>query len=609
MSGSWPAEQASAATAQPPTALPPPETHRRRHRWLLIPVVALILAAGLLLVATIRVTERHEPPANVVRFTLPFPNDTQPLDGAQFAVSPDGTTVALAARADANGQSQLWVRRLQGLDWRELPRTDGAAFPFWSPDSRHVGFFADRRLKRIDVESGLTQTVCDAANGSGGAWGQNDAIVFADGHGPLFRVPASGGSRKPITKLDSGRGEISHHWPQFLGDGHHFVFFADSAEPRNRRTYIAETDAEGRAELTPAGVAVAADDRLLLSRDTVLVAQRVDIAHARIATNDVRTIAGAEAVGGDLARGPSVAAARSVLLYRNASPRLSQLIWLDAGGRAVGRVGDPNDDHDAALSPDGRAVAVARPDARTARSNLWLIDLARGSNQRLTFGDGEDRYPVWSPDGTRIAFASRRNGEHVLMTISTNGGGHEDKRAMSPQPLQPTHWSVDGRVVLYTTAGSKTGLDVWALPMTGDGRASPILQSTFNESDAHLSPDGRWLAYVSNESGRDEIYVQPFAQPTGKWMVSGTGATHPQWRRDGRELVFLSSDGQVMAAPFGASAGDGLRLDTARPLFSMHGSSDVMMTWDARRFLVQAPIDLERRPELHVVLNWMTELR
>jgi len=573
----------------------------------LIAAVALAFAVGLLLFATIRVTDRDEPPANVVRFTLPFPNDTQALDGAQFAVSPDGTTVALAARAAANGQSQLWVRRLQGLDWRELPRTDGAAFPFWSPDSRHVGFFADQRLKRIDVESGLTQTVCDAANGGGGAWGQNEAIVFADGRGPLFRVQASGGSPKPITTLESW--EISHHWPQFLGDGHHFVFFANSLEPRHRRTYIAETDAEGRAELTPAGVVVAADDHLLFLRDTVLVAQRVDIANARIATNEVRTIAGAEAVGGDIARGPSVAASRSVLLYQHASPRLSQLTWFDARGQAIGRVGDSNADRDPALSPDGRAVAVARPDERSARSNLWLIDLARGSNQRLTFGDGEDRYPVWSPDGARLVFASRRNGEHVLMTISADGGGKEDKRAMSPQPLQPTHWSVDGRVVLYTTAGSKTGLDVWALPMTGDGRASPILQSTFNESDAQLSPDGRWLAYVSNESGRDDIYVQPFPQQTGKWMVSGTGATHPQWRRDGRELLFLSSDGQVMAAPFSASAHDGLRLDAARPLFSFHGSSDVMMTWDARRFLVQAPIDLERRPELHVVLNWMTELQ
>src|SRR5262245_43189298 len=376
--------------------------HARRRRWLTIPAIGLVLAVAML-IAFMRVPRRNTvtPLAATVRFTLPYPAGTESIDGAQFAVSPDSTSVVVAARS-ADGSTALWLRRLQALDWQELSGTNGALYPFWSPDSRHVGFFAERRLKRIDVGNGLTQIVCDAPDGRGGAWGAHGEIVFApDASGPLVRVAASGGAIQPITN-----GQTAHLWPHFIDD-RHLVFFANAADDPSRGNFLLDLGTGAQTLVAQRVVAaVPAGGVLLYAHNGTLVAQRIDAPQSEQGP-ELRTIAGADDIGGPMSIGPNHAATPTVLVYRRVQPKLTELLWFDRSGRAIGAEGQPADYRGAAISPDGRTVVVARSDERRNVSNLWRIDLARSATSRLTFGSDRDLYPVWSPDATRVAFVSR----------------------------------------------------------------------------------------------------------------------------------------------------------------------------------------------------------
>lgn len=607
-------QESAVIERQESTVITPPESPAVRHahapwpRWRTGAAVALLVAIGALLFF-VAISRRNDAPPFpiVVRFTLPFPNETRALEGPQFAPSPDGTAIALAARG-ADGQSRLWVRRLRGLDWQELPRTDGAAYPFWSPDSQHVGFFADRRLQRINLASGLTQTVGDAPDGRGGTWGSGDDIVFAPGaRGALMRVTAVGGTPQPITTLDRSRAEVAHLWPMFLEDGRRFVYFANTADRRNGGSYVGDVSNGSKALVVGRDVVtVPVGDLLLFSQDRTLITQRFDAARGEL-HDSAQAIAGAVDVGGPRMSGPSFAASTHVLVYRNSSPPISRLVWFDRRGEVSGEVSAPADYRTPALSPDGRRIAVARADDRTNGSNLWLLDVERNMSTRLTFGPHQDASPLWSPDGDRIVFASRRDGLVRLMTTSAAGGGVEEEIAASPQMVRLSDWSIDGRTLLYTTQDPKTGLDVWAIPLTGDRKPWALIQTPFNESDARLSPDGRWVAYVSNESGLDQVYVRSFPRPESKWQASVNGGTHPQWRRDGRELLFVAADGTLTSV--GVDAGPTLRLGGAVQLTRLPSATEFATTPDGQRLLVQVPQDGANAAELDVVVNWRSELR
>jgi Tol biopolymer transport system component len=608
--GVGPEESASVTQQESTRALQ--QTRAKRHRWLVMAGVALLLALVVLSGFMLRRIQDAAAPAppltsSTVRFTLPYPDGTEAIDGAQFAVSPDGKNVVVAARA-ADGSSRLWLRRLQALDWQELSGTVGAVYPFWSPDSRHVGFFADRRLKRIDLGNALTQVVCEAPDGHGGAWGAHNEIVFAPGGaGPLFRVAASGGAPEQITKLEAGQMETAHLWPHFIGDDHHLVFFANAADPRGKGNLLLDLERGIRAIVAQHDVAVVpAGGTLLFAHTGTLAVQRLDLARPAPEL-DLRMIAGADSIGGPMSVGPNYAATSTVLVYRQVQPRLSELVWFDRSGRAIGNEGEPADYRGIAISPDGRAIVAGRLDERKNVSNLWRIDVARSTTSRLTFGTDRDIDPVWSPDGRRVAFASRREGQPnlALTAMSVAGDGKKDQLVEGPLDMHPTDWSRDSSLLIYTSNDPRTHLDVWAVPLAGERRPSPIAQTPFNESDAHLSPDGRSIAYVSDETGRDEVFVRSFPSPEGKWLISSNGGRRPRWRADGREVFFTSPDGMLMAAS--VQARPLFEAGPPQPLFEIRHASDYAVAPDGR-FLVQLPRETPGGNQLHVVLNWMTEV-
>jgi serine/threonine-protein kinase len=393
----------------------------------------------------------------------------------------------------------------------------------------------------------------------------------------------------------------------FLEDGRHFVYFANTADRRNSRSYLGDLGNGSTVLVVGRDVAtVPAGDRLLFAQDRTLITQRFDAARGEF-HDSAQAIAGAVDVGGPRMSGPSFAASTQVLIYRNSRPPISRLVWFDRRGAVGGEVSTPAEYEAPALSPDGRRIAVARADDRTNGSNLWLLDVERNLSMRLTFGPQQDASPLWSPEGDRIAYASRRDGLMRLMTTSVAGGGVEQEIAASPQMVSVSDWSIDGRTLLYTTQDPKTGLDIWAIPLTGDRKPWALIQTPFNESDARLSPDGRWVAYVSNESGIDQVYVRSFPKAESKWQISANGGTHPHWSRDGRELLFVAAGD--MLASVRVDSEPAFRVSEAVQISRLPGATGFELTPDGQRVLVQMPEDGANANELHVIVNWRSELK
>jgi serine/threonine protein kinase/Tol biopolymer transport system component len=525
-------------------------------------------------------------------------------DPASFAVSPDGRRLVFVASGDS---SRLWLRSLDGTTAQPMAGTEGARFPFWSPDSRSVGFFAATKLKRIDIGGGLPHTLTDIGdNPGGGTWSPDGIILFAPlTLSPLYRISASGVEKAAVTKLQE-TGGISHRFPQFLPGGRQFLFFSTGGG-ETQGIYMGSLNSPEIKRLTSADTAgaYAPPGWLLYLRQDTLVARRFDIARGEL-TGDPITIANPVASSSNNYGAFSVSSA-GLLSYRaGGSGSQRQLTWFDRSGKAVGMVGPPDDSiQDLRLSRDGRRVAVDRDVANN--TDVSIIDGPR--MPRFTFDPAIDFSPVWSPDGSRIVFASNRKGHFDLFLKPSNGESAEELLLESAENKNPNDWSSDGRFILYLSTNPQTAYDLWVLPLSGDRKPFAFLKTKADERGGHFSPDGRWVSYQSNESGRFEIYVRPFPGPGGQWQISTAGGVGPRWRSDGKELYFVAPDGSVMAASI-ATEGETLQSGPPQKLFQpriLKAGTTGRVQYDVAsdgRFLIDVPVEQSATTPITLLMNW-----
>jgi Tol biopolymer transport system component len=605
-----------------------------------VAVLFLFTAAAV----TFLLLRQPAPEMRAMQFLITPPPDnpfTHPYAGT--AVSPDGRYLVFGAAPTGNEiGAPLWLRPMDSLSAHIIPGTEDGNFPFWSPDSKSIAFFAGAKLKRADIAGGSPQVLCDdptsstaASAGVGGVWNREGVILFG-GTGGLLRVAASGGVAAPVTKTDASRHEIAHGFPQFLPDGKRFLYFIQSSDSNVTGVYAGSLDRpEERVQIlrTDAKAIYAAPvsgrpGDLLYLRDQTLMAQRFDSGNLRL-----------EGEPAPLAEGVTILQARAafwvsdagLLVYRkgSAAPR-TKMTWMSRDGKRLEEVGLEDTYGHVRLSPDGKRAAVARQDATDSRNrDVWLFDFGRAVMTRLTFDPKNDSLPVWSPDGRQIAFMSDRSGVFQVYRKDAGGGGQEEQLTEGPNPKQVTDWSRDGRYLLYNENAPKTQDDLWALPVeeatgsSGRGAAKPILvlQTPFRERYAVFSPDGKWIAYESNESGQDEVYVMAFpgvaSAPAGKWQVSNQGGNRPKWRGDGKELFYVSPGGTYIVAVAIRSSATGVESDTPRRLFSVPQvppsgpvPSPYDVTADGQRFLMLLPPGgAPGAAPLTVVVNWQAGLK
>ena len=441
--------------------------------------------------------------------------------------------------------------------------TDGAYLPFWSPDSGAVAFFANGKLKRVDVNGGSVQTLANAQTGGGGTWNQNGVILFASIGRPIARVPATGGEPVALPQLTQ---QGSDFLPQFLPDGRHFLYYV-RASPEVRGVYVGALDEplEPRRLLeSDTGVVYASSGHLLFGRQRTLFAQRFDPSGLELTGNP---FAIAEGIASSVELAVSVSGNRSIVYRAVSGSAARQFVWFERSGKEVARLGEALNTTLSvpSLSPDGQRVALYR--SLGASPDVWTFDVRRGVLSRLTSDPADDVMPVWSPDGRRIVFGSNRSGTHALY-MKPADGGEEQLLYSAERPAVPTDWSADGRFVLFGSFDSKGSADIWALAFDGR-KAFPVVQTGFDDEFGQFSPDGKWIAYQSNESGRAEVYVQSFLDSGHRRMISTNGGAEVRWSRDGKEIFYIDRDGRLTVVPIRASSAAGdPDVGAAVPLFT-----------------------------------------
>ena len=568
---------------------------RERLAWMSAVALVTLMAAAAIVWAL-----RPVPTAPEMRVEINTPPTADPTS---LAISPDGQKVVFAATSE--GRSRLWLRSLESVSARPLAGTEGYfLLPFWSPDSRSVGFFADGQLKRMDIGGGSAQELANAGLGLGGTWNRDGTILFTPGPvSPIFRIPATGGEPAAVTRLERPQ-QQHHNFPAFLPDGRHFLYYVHSPEARG--VYVGQLDGSETRRLldadAPAGYA--SSGHLLFVRQGTLFAQQLDPVRLELTGSPV-PVAERVTVGWGLPVAAVSISAAGPLVYRSGSAGQPHFVWVDRSGKEMGKVSpDSAEAIGPSLSPDDRRVALFR--VVSGNVDVWLLDLGRSVVSRFTSDAADDIYPIWSPDATRIVFSSNRKGVMDLYQKPASGAGSEELLLSTAQAKFATDWSLDGRFLLYGSEDPKASSDIWASPMDGDRKPFPVVQTNFDERDGRFSPDGKWIAYESNESGRAEIYVQPFPGPGGKWLISTAGGQQARWRRDGKELFYMAPDNRLMAVPIQlASNGQAVEAGAPVPLFGMRisGLGDYMVASTGQQFLMNTVTEEATSP-ITVILNW-----
>jgi len=579
---------------------------------------AAVSAVAAVALGFVHFRESHEDPRVITTSVLP-PDKSTYGNGSMPMISPDGRRLVVAIRM-SDQTNRLWVRELASEAGRLLAGADNATNPFWSPDSRFVAFFADGKLKKIDVAGGPAITLCDTVSGRGGTCNKDGIIVFApNANRNLFRVSAAGGSVSPVTTLDQALQEDSHRYPWFLPDGHHFLFTVRTGDAGKTGIYVGDLDSGTRRFVVAANsnAVYAEPNYVLYGREGTLMAQPFDAGRLQT-TGDAVPIAEQVDFINDI-QGQFSASEGGVLVYTSGSGvRGSRITWFDRQGKAVGTVGEAGFYRTVSLSPDGTRAIIN--DAR-AQNDLWLFDLGRRTSTRFTFDPRTDQDGIWSPDGSQIVWGSTRKGPQDLYRKGSNGAGEEQVLLASDQGKRPSDWSKDGHFILYETSTLKTREDLMTLPLKADGLPAgppiPFLSTTFNEVSGRFSPDGHWVAYISDESGRPEVYVRPFPTSSsgGKWQVSTAGGVEPIWRRDGKELFYLSADRRLMSVEVSTSPSFKAAVPKALFTATITGGAVVagVHRWDVapdgQRFLINVPSEAAVTTPMTLVVNWQEGLK
>ena len=607
----------SAVSSQTEPALPvrpAPVKWRGRMPWIVTGLFAM-LAAFAFLLPYLRPAQKQE--VEAVRLTIP-----PPARGvvSTLSVSPDGRRVVYGA-PNTDGKQVLWLRSLDSTTAQPLPGTDNPFFTtFWSPDSRFLGFVSstDNKLKRVDVNGGAPQSLANAPNGRGGTWNRDGVIVFAPAaEGPLSRVSSTGGPVTEVTALDQSRKEISHRYPWFLPDGRHFLFFARGATYEGNSVCVGSLDSKEFKRLINAdsGAVYSPPGYLLYVREGTLMAHRFDLERLELKDEPIPI---ADAVIGfdltsNLARF-SVSENGVLVYYGGTEFNKADLIWVDRKGRQIGEVAKAADYGYIRLSRDNKRLVTALRDPST-RWDLWIFDLADGGQTRFTFDSANEVFPIWSPDGARIAFSSNRSGQVNMYQKLSNGSGNEEQILVSDQPIFCNDWSSDGEFIVFHKLSGTTRADIWVLPLSGDRRPFAYLETQFGEREARFSPNGRWIAYTSDETGPREVYIQSFPIGRGKWQISRGGGGPPKWRADGKEIFYVSGD-TLMSVEV-KMVGDTFEMATPQPLFEIRGAplpgalggAAFDASADGQKFLIGISVQEATFTPITVVLNWTADLR
>ena len=555
--------------------------------------------------------------ARVMRLSILPPERATLIAGQAPTVSPDGARLVFVV-TDATGRTMLYLIALDSTAAQPLVGTEGAGLPFWSPNSRELGFFAGGKLKKIDIAGGQPVTLADAPVPRGGSWNQDGLIIFTPAPpAPTLRIPAAGGTPTPLNSVDMEHDEFPRSFPQFLPDGRHYLFLSGGSRKMGTRFIaVGSLDSTGvKKILTTDFTAVyAKPGYLLFRREAMLMAQRFDADRLEVSGDPFPV---AEQIGFDGLTYQTLVSAsdQGVLAYQGLGAGKTQLVWFDRCDKKLGVVGVPGDYSDLSLSPDEQRLAFSQVDQDTGNCDVWVMDLASGTPSRLTFDTSVDFAPVWSPDGERVVFASLREGAPNLFQKMANGSGQEDPLYKSTLAKLPSDWSKDGRFIICGTVDPKTRWDLWSLSIGGDRKWEVFWQTPANESRAVFSPDGRWVAYESDESGKKEIYVQSFPASGAKWQISASGGSQPRWRRDGKELFYLGGDRKITAVDVNTEALT-FSHGTPKPLFETHISrgedrpgDQYVVSSDGQRFLVNTLAEERGYGIISLVLNWTAGLK
>ncbi len=586
-----------------------------RMPWI---IASAVLAVALVAAVMMRPSPQA-PETRTMRVSVPLPR-TLEVSGEvpDVTLSPDGRSI-LCMATDSTGTNRLYLRALAAAEFRVLPGTEGAVIPFWSPDGRNIAFFSGGNLKRMSVDGGSTQILCPAPAPRGGAWSPDDQIVFQpNASGPLMRVPASGGAPMVATTLDTTRGETAHRFPSFLPDGKHFLYVALPGNDDGEDTRIGTLGdvTPGPIVLRSKNIATYSDPGFLLfNQNESVVAQPFDPGARRL-TGAPRLVANLYNVSGSYSGSPVVMASRNAtLIQREPKSEGMKIVLEDRQGKVARELSLPKGRYSTpSFSPDGKRMAVtfARPDE--AEERVWLIDIARSISTRFAFDGQYDQAPQWTRDGTRVIWGSDRPGGRDLYWKASDGSGNEELFADVPNLFNDPE-SVTSDYVVYRSLSGVTNEDIWIVPLKGEHVPKPLIRTPFNEIDATVSPDEKWMAYRSDESGRFEVYVVAFPEPASKVRVSSDGATPGvnstltliQWRADGHELYYIGGDGRtLMAVP--VETGPSFHAGTPRPLFRFGRETVAARTSpDGQTVAVVVPAETNTLSILNLVINWASE--